>query len=234
MKPRFWTFTLIELLVVIAVIAVLVSLLLPALKKARGRARQIQCAGNVKQVMLGFNMYAGDNGGFSPYCDLQTNWPVPPQSLWYHTLLPYTNGETIFQCPSAPGEWGDMTYSMNYGWGVYRLHFGIVTNGAGDKLYGGAIPLFKLNFPARVMAFGEVRPYYDSRNATRDSFFSHGSFNGTWTEPQSGSDAMRPYTHAMGMNVGFPDGHVEHLLASFIHSEYAKGSWNNVLWWDEE
>ncbi len=66
MKARHNAFTLVELLVVIGIIAILISLLMPAMRKARDAAKRISCASNLRQVYLGFQMYRNANNGYIP------------------------------------------------------------------------------------------------------------------------------------------------------------------------
>jgi prepilin-type N-terminal cleavage/methylation domain-containing protein/prepilin-type processing-associated H-X9-DG protein len=68
-------FTLIELLVVIAIIAILASMLLPALSRAQASARRIACVNHLKQLALATVMYVADNDGYYPSSNAQDKWP---------------------------------------------------------------------------------------------------------------------------------------------------------------
>jgi len=81
-------FTLIELLVVIAVIAILAAMLLPALNKARDKARSIQCAGNLKQIGTATTMYAQDSNDRLPLYNTFTS-TNPAYLKWQDLILFY-------------------------------------------------------------------------------------------------------------------------------------------------
>jgi prepilin-type N-terminal cleavage/methylation domain-containing protein len=100
-------FTLIELLVAIAIIALLVSLLLPALSRAKESSRRVTCMNNLHQMAVAISTYALDSGGRFP--DFRS-WlypsiiPVPGPDVSRGKLFPYLNSKAIYLCPTDKRE----------------------------------------------------------------------------------------------------------------------------------
>lgn len=120
-RSRSVAFTLVELLVVIAIIAILASMLLPALSKSKVEAQKVACMNNLQQLQICFQLYTGDNDDFMPpnnfVYDITTDQPIPgnygpswctnvapfdanPAGIENGLLFQYNTSIAIYRCPA--------------------------------------------------------------------------------------------------------------------------------------
>jgi prepilin-type N-terminal cleavage/methylation domain-containing protein len=101
-------FTLIELLVVVAIIALLISILLPSLQRARDEAQAVVCMSNDRQIVLALAMYQQEHNGYVPgNLWSEAAWWVLKSDLWFYKLVPqYASNPDVLICPADP--FGDM------------------------------------------------------------------------------------------------------------------------------
>ena len=237
-------FTLIELLVVIAIIAVLASLLLPALSRAKTAAYSVQCKSNLRQLAVALRFYLDDFHAYPPLHE-------SPADYWRQGLQPYlnqpskpdllglTNLTGVFQCPApAATFWG--LYGANYGGlgGNLTTERGIGGQWVWDEpgsMMGRVVPISETSVkaPDDLIAFGDNFTVYRDRLMVNSLGVISRSASGF--EPTHGGtveDSIRSSSRRHGgiANVVFCDGHVAGMKFAplfFDESDDALRRWNN-------
>jgi len=206
-------FTLIELLVVIAIIAILMAVLMPALKRAREGGKRASCLSNLKQLTLAWSMYADENddrlvNGATGFSNATTSWGTHAKELsWidgFHpndydaqkqdirrgALFPYLRNDDIYQCPT--GRRGQaLTYSIMFSMNAVNHPWVQGVKGAHVKKRTEIVP----NLASRLVLI-------DEGYMTSDAYAVYYHLEQWFDNP--------PVRHGDGATVSFADGHVEH------------------------
>ncbi len=224
---RCHAFTLVELLVVISIIALLVGLLLPALRNARDAARASMCLSNHRQLLLALNMYAQDCGGWLPAPDVNygtyTYQGVTSSNVWIHwygapnagqyfgntncyvgsstptIYCPALNVTNLMARPIWDGNKDANGIGLNYLWNC-----GIFATKGGPRTVSQFESPARLVLLADCSSAGYVNGYFAWGTITRDvdgvPLDVHGA-------QQLGTYGTNAYRHLGSCNLGFADGH---------------------------
>lgn len=209
-------FTLIELLIVIAIIAILASLLLPTIAKAKAQGRKITCANNLRQFGQALHLYAADNDDYFPpegsgtSMNSETGWYIAlPRQMGiatYNEMQWRTNPaapltRTPLLCPSNTNR------SNGNGLFHYCLNLHIDGTGAGDKL----VRIASISRPSLVVWL-----------------FDNGKL-----AARAQQNNVHTNIHGRGANISFIDGHVSHFRAAeYWDFKEKEGRTNNpsIVW----
>jgi prepilin-type N-terminal cleavage/methylation domain-containing protein/prepilin-type processing-associated H-X9-DG protein len=226
-------FTLVELLMVIAIIALLIAILIPALSRARGKAEEIVCLNNLKQLQICAKLYSGDNDFFLPpnrnvyYIDtlgpsagFDPNWTwcvglapydTTTENIEKGLLFKYNKSTDIYRCPSdrsrvrtEEGKVLSIRRTRSY-------NMSQSINGLPHPEYSDSMPSFAKETeidkppPSKLLFFVEVHEdsIFDSHFGIPPRGRLYSGYEPQWWDLPAGR-------HKQGCNFSFADGHAEH------------------------
>ena len=215
-------FTLIELLVVIAIIAILAAILFPVFARAREKARQASCLSNVKQLTLGFMMYAQDYDEWirSAYLpnDVHASY-----NTWFYGISPYVANKQIFRCPNESFSMGS-AYSLYFP-GLKSGENLLLSYGMNYKYLGYSSNRYKLaevKRPSECILIADSGPHLLSSRAAPSNGHTQYITNAAPEPPPEFPDQWFIESHSIYLrhnwtaNVGFVDGHAKAVNRGYV------------------
>lgn len=216
-------FTLVELLVVIGIIGLLISILLPALSRARESGYSVKCLSNLRQLGMATTMYANESKGFLPYPTTTLGEKV----LWYNVLDPYL--KSLNGVNGRTGVAADREYNAYKQCVVWDTFEGGVEITGGQNKQREFARTYKMNSHLRYNNPYRQAKTTDVRNPTRfvylgdglsldqsgpvDDQWESGQFSMEVNDKTQATPALR---HMRAANILFVDSHAETVLLKTI------------------
>jgi prepilin-type processing-associated H-X9-DG protein len=227
-------FTLLELIVIVAVIGILITLLLPSLKKARLETESAVCKSNSKQISYAVYSWSGDYNAKIPSAWAKHDGQY---KYWHLVMLEYLDHQyEIMNCPTAWDELEDnvlrkvpgVNYTSDYGWNWSGYNNDPLLFGLGDRpdsnvTYtnsghrGGTVYMAEIEDPNNMLTFGDRAELWAIRSLIGNTNFP--------------MKKVMPMVHkgSTGGNVTFLDGSVRFMTAVELYSPSSKSMWSKAV-----